>query len=54
MEIAKSMDSMIQWITEKARQFKKKKKKIYFCLIDYAKALDCVDHKKLENSSRDT
>ena len=26
MEIAKSMDSMIQWITEKARQFQKKKK----------------------------
>ena len=23
---------------------------IYFCLIDYTKALDCVDHNKLENS----
>ena len=23
------------------------KKKIYFCFIDYAKAFDCVDHKKL-------
>ena len=23
------------------------------CFIDYAKALDCVDHSKLENSSRD-
>ena len=22
-------------------------KNIYFCFIDYAKALDCVDHKKL-------
>ena len=22
-------------------------KNIYFCLIDYAKAFDCVDHKKL-------
>ena len=25
-------------------------KNIYFCFIDYAKALDCVDHHKLENS----
>jgi len=24
-----------------------KKKKIYFCFIDYAKAFDCVDHNKL-------
>ena len=24
-------------------------KKIYFCFIDYAKAFDCVDHKKLWN-----
>ena len=23
------------------------KKNIYFCFIDYAKAFDCVDHKKL-------
>ena len=29
------------------------RKNIYFCFIDYAKAFDCVDHKKLENSSRD-
>ena len=34
----------IHWITEKAREFQKK---IYFCLIDYAQAFDCVDHKKL-------
>ena len=32
-------------IIEKAREFKKS---IYFCFIDYAKAFDCVDHKKLE------
>ena len=37
----------IRWITEKARQFQKN---IYFCFIDYTKAFDCVDHKKLENS----
>ena len=29
------------------------RKYIYFCFIDYAKAFDCVDHKKLENSERD-
>ena len=34
----------IQWIIEKAREFQKN---IYFCFIDYAKALDCVDHNKL-------
>ena len=34
---------------EKAREFQKN---IYFCFIDYAKAFDCVDHNKLENSSR--
>ena len=34
----------IHWITEKARKFQKK---IYFCLIDYAKAFDCVDHNEL-------
>ena len=40
----------ICWIIEKAREFQKN---IYFCFIDYAKAFDCVDHKKLENSEKD-
>ena len=26
------------------------RKNIYLCFIDYAKAFDCVDQKKLENS----
>ena len=26
---------------------------ICFCFIDHAKAFDCVDHNKLENSERD-
>ena len=34
----------IHWIIEKAREFQKN---IYFCFIDYAKALDCVDYNKL-------
>ena len=29
------------------------RKNIYFCFVDYAKAFDCADHKKLENSERD-
>ena len=35
----------IRWIIEKEN--------IYFRFIDYAKAFDCVDHSKLENSERD-
>ena len=38
----------IHWIIEKAREVQKK-----FCFVDYAKAFDCVDHNKLENSERD-
>ena len=34
----------IRWIIAKAREFQKN---IYFCLIDYAKAFDCVDHNKM-------
>ena len=34
----------ICWIIENAREFQKN---IYFCLIDYSKGFDCVDHNKL-------
>ena len=34
----------IYWIIEKAKEVQKN---IYFCIIDYAKAFDCVDHNKL-------
>jgi len=37
----------IHWITEKTREIQKN---IYFCFIDYAKAFDCMDHNKLDNS----
>ena len=40
----------ICWIIKKAREFQKN---IYFCFIDYAKAFDCADHNKLENTERD-
>ena len=36
----------ILWIIEKATEFQKN---IHFCFIDYAKAFDHVDHKKLRN-----
>ena len=35
----------ILWMIKKPREFQKN---IYFCLIDYAKAFDCVDHNKLK------
>ena len=38
----------IRWIMEKPREFHKN---IYFCFIDYAKAFDCVDHKKTVGNS---
>ena len=37
----------IHWIMEKAKEFQKN---IYFYFIDYARAFDCVNHNKLENS----
>ena len=40
----------ICWIIKRANEFQKI---IYFCITDYTKAFDCVDHNKLENSSRD-
>ena len=32
------------WIIEKAREFQKN---IYFCLVDYTKDFNCVEHNKL-------
>ena len=40
----------IHWIIEKEREFQKN---IYFCFIDYAKAFNCEDHKKLQKIWRD-
>ena len=40
----------IHWVIKKAREFQKN---IYFSFIDYTKAIDYVDHNKLENSERD-
>ena len=38
---------------ESSKKQENSRKNIYFCFIDYAKAFDCVDYNKLENSSRD-
>ena len=45
-EVRETRDQIanIRWIIKKAREFQKN---IYFSLIDYAKAFDCVDHNKL-------
>ena len=40
----------IHCFIEKARE---NQKNTYFCFIDYAKAVDCVDHNELEKSERD-
>ena len=39
----------IRWIIENQEN----SRKTCFCFIDYAKAFDCVDPNKLENSERD-
>ena len=46
LEKGKGRDQIanISWIIEKAREFQNG---IYFCITDYAKAFDCVDHNKL-------
>ena len=46
-DLEKAEEPEIIWILEKAREFQTN---IYFCFIAYAKAFDCVDHNKLENS----
>ena len=33
--------AIVRWNVEKAREFQKN---IYFCLIDYTEAFDCMDH----------
>ena len=48
---------MFKLVLEKAEEPEIKlptsRKNIYFFFIDYAKAFDCVDYNKLENSYRD-
>ena len=41
---ARDQIASIHWIIETTREFQKN---IYFCIIDYAKVFDSVDHNKL-------
>ena len=43
----RDQNANIHWIMEKAKEFQKN---INFCFTNYAKAFDCVDNKKLDNS----
>ena len=36
-------------VVSSKKQESSRKKKIYFCFIDYAKPFNCVDHNELEN-----
>ena len=45
---ARDQIANIHSIMENAREFQKN---IYFCIIDYAKAFDCVDHNKIVANS---
>ena len=40
----------LHWMIVKAMEFQTNS---CFCFINYTEAFDCVDHNKLENSSRD-
>ena len=52
--LEKAEEPEIKWPTSNGSLKKQEfRKNIYFCFIDYAKAFDCVDHNKLENSERD-
>ena len=44
LDLEKAEEPEIRWVIKKAREFQKN---IYFCFIDYAKAYDCVGHRKL-------
>ena len=51
LNLEKAEESDIKLTTSAGSQKKQERsRKTYFCFIDYAKAFDCVDHNKLENS----
>ena len=52
--LEKAEESEIKWPTSPGSWKKQESsRKTSFCFIDYAKAFDCVDHNKLENSERE-
>ena len=47
---AEEPDIKLSTSTGSSKKQENSGKNVYFCFIDYAKASDCVDHNKLENS----
>ena len=52
LEKAEEPEIKLPTSTGSSKKQESSRKNIYFCFIDYVKAFDCVDHNKLENSSR--
>ena len=53
LEKAEEPEIKLPTSTGSLKKQESSRKNNYFCFIDYAKAFDCVDHNKLENSERD-
>ena len=55
LEKAEEPDIKLPWFDDKFDHWKSKKvpEKYQLLVFDYAKAFDCVDYHKLENSERD-
>ena len=53
LDLEKAEESEIKLPTSVGSLKKQASSRKNFCFIDYAKAFDCMDHNKLENSSRD-
>ena len=47
LEKAEEPEIKLLTSTGSSKKQESSRKNIYFCFIDYAKALDCVDHNKL-------
>ena len=53
LDLEKAEEQEIKFPISIGYQKSKRVQKNTYCFIDYTKAFDCVDHNKLENSSRD-
>ena len=53
LDFEKAGEPEIKWPTSTGSWKKQElQTKIYFCIIDYDKAFECMDHNKLKNSER--
>ena len=50
LEKAEEPEIKLPTSTGSSKKQESSRKNIYFCFFDYAKAFDCVDHNKLEDS----